>query len=250
MKHFLLGIAIIFCSQNIFSQDVNTLLKEAEKLMLLPNEKAAFLKYNDVLKQQPNNLIALTKSAELCSNIGNREANAKARDNYYKVAMSYAKTAYKLYPANDEANVAMAIAQGRIILLKSGKEKIAAVKALKMYAENATTANPKNYKAWHILGKWNYEVSSLNSLERSAAKLFYGALPSASLSNAIANYEKAKSLSNTFLLNHLELAKAYKKNGDKIKAVAELNYLLTQKNISEDDAQYKIEATTLLKKWQ
>jgi tetratricopeptide (TPR) repeat protein len=244
---FSVFFGLLFCL-NSFSQDINALLKEGERLEMLPDQKAAFLKFKEVLKVQPNNLLALTKCAELCSSIGNRETNTTNRDSYFAVALIYAKTGFKLYPESDLANVAMAITQGRIILLKSGKEKIAAVKDLKMYAEKAVSLNPNNFKAWHILGKWHYEVSNLSSFERGAAKLFYGALPSSSLASAIAYYEKAKALSITFSLNYLELAKAYKRNGEKQKAIAQLNYLLSLKNVYEDDVKIKLEAQSLLKK--
>jgi tetratricopeptide (TPR) repeat protein len=250
MKQFLVGLFIsVTIFAHAYGQDVAAILKEGDRLELVPDQKAAFLKYKEALKIQPTNLHALTKCAELCSSIGNRETTTINRDNYFAVALIYAKTAYKLYPETDAANVAMAIAQGRIILLKSGKEKIAAVKDLKMYAEKAVAVNPNNFKAWHILGKWHYEVSNLTSLERGAAKLFYGALPAASLANAITYYEKAKALSPNFVLNYLELAKAYKRNGDKAKAVAQLNFLLTLKNVVEDDMKVKTEAADLLKKW-
>ncbi len=244
---FTLIISISFVTF-AFGQDVTGILKEGDRLELVPDQKAAFLKFKEALKIQPTNLHALTKCAELCSSIGNREATTKSRDDYFAVALIYAKTAYKLYPESDVANVAMAIAQGRIILLKSGKEKIVAVKDLKMFAEKAVSVNPNNFKAWHILGKWHYEVSNLTSFERGAAKIFYGALPTASLANAIAYYEKAKTLSPNFILNYLELAKAYKRNGEKVKAIKQLNFLLTLKNIVEDDAKVKIEAGDLLKK--
>jgi tetratricopeptide (TPR) repeat protein len=234
----------------IMAQDINVVIKEADRLELVPDQKAAFLKFKEALKIQPNNLYALARCAELCSNIGNKETNVKVRDEYFSVALIYASTAYKLYPESDAANVAMAIAQGRIILLKSGKEKIAAVKDLKRYAEKAVAANPNNAKAWHILGKWNYEVSSLTSFERGAAKLFYGALPAASFANAIMYYEKAKTLSPQFLLNYLELAKAYYRYKDKVKARAQLTILLTLKNVVEDDGRVKKEAEALLKKWE
>ena len=107
----------------------------------------------------------------------------------------------------------------------------------------------RSFKAWHVLGKWNYEVSNLNVFERIGAKIVYGGLPPASLENSIACYEKAKQLSPTFTLNYLELAKAYKRNGDKQKALAQLNYLLTLRNYTEDDPRIKSEAQTLLKNW-
>ena len=193
---------------------------------------------------------ALAKCSELCSRIGGREKlNKKLRDDYYNTAIIYAKIAMRLYPDNDEANVTMAIAVGKTILLKSGKEKISAVKQLKEYAEKAIAENPDNFKAWHILGRWNYEVSNLNAIERAGAKIMYGGLPSASLKMAIKCYEKAKALSPAFAYNYLELAKAYNRNEQKTNAIAQLKILLKLKNQSEDDPRIKTEAAELLNSW-
>ena len=249
MKCIFSFLLYFLISTNIFAQDINVIIKEADRLEAAADEKAAFTKFKEVLKIQPNNLHALARCSELCSSIGNRETSTKTRDDYFKVALIYAKTAYKLYPENDDANVAMAIAIGRIILLKSGKEKITFVKELKGYADKAIAVNPKNFKAWHILGKWHYEVSNLNTFEKTAAKIMYGALPASSLSSCIASYEKAKVLNSNFVLNYLELAKAYKRNDEKVKAIAQLNYLITLPNKVQDDERIKTEARALLKKW-
>jgi tetratricopeptide (TPR) repeat protein len=249
MKLIFSFLLFIIISTNSFSQDINAIIKEADRLEAVADERAAFLKFKEVLKLQPNNLHALARAAELCSSIGNRETNTKVRDDYFNVALIYAKTAYKLYPESDAANVSMAIALGRIILLKSGKEKIVYVKELKSYSEKAIAVNPNNFRAWHILGKWHYEVSNLSAFERTAAKIFYGALPASSLANSITCYEKAKALNNNFALNYLELAKAYKRNGEKAKAITQLNYLLTLPNKVQDDEKIKGEARGLLKKW-
>ncbi len=252
MKMFLIiTVYILSVCQITVGQDVGTITREADRLEAIPDEKAAFAKFKEILKIQPTNLNALVKSSELCCRIGGREkVNLKLRDDYFSTAVIYAKTAIKLYPENDEANVAMAIAVGKSILYKSGKEKIAAVKELKAYGDKAVLLNSKNFKAWHVLGKWNYEVSNLSGIERAGAKIMYGGLPAASLKNSIACYEKAKSLSSNFILNYLELAKAYKRNGEKAKAVALLNTLLTLKNQTEDDPRIKTEAQTLLKSWK
>jgi tetratricopeptide (TPR) repeat protein len=249
MKFLYIFLFFILIAKNCFSQDIHAIIKEADRLEIVPDEKAAFIKFKEALKIQPTNLHALVKCAELCSNIGNRETNTKTRDDYYKVALIYAKTAYKLYSETDDANVTMAIALGRIILLKSGKEKIVYVKELKSYAEKAIAINPNNFRAWHILGKWHYEVSNLSAFERTAAKIVYGALPASSFTSSIACYEKAKALRNNFALNYLELAKALKRNGEKNKAISQLNYLLTLPNKVQDDEKIKGEARGLLKKW-
>jgi hypothetical protein len=250
MKLFYSFLFCLFVANSTFAQDVNAIIHEGDRLELIPDEKAAFSKFKEALKLQPNNLHALARCAELCSNIGNRETASKIRDTYFNTSLIYAKTAYKLYPESDISNVAMAIAVGRIVLQKSGKEKIASVKELKAYAEKAIAVNPKNFRAWHILGKWNYEVSNLSGLERTAAKILFGALPSASFKSSVNCYEKAKALNPGFVLNYLELAKAYKKNNEKPKAIAQLKYLITLKNAVEDDTRIKLEAQGLLKNWE
>lgn len=244
---FLLLLSTSFNS--VIAQDINSVIKEADRLEAIPDEKAAFQKFKEVLKMQPINLYALTKCSELCSRIGHREKDTKSRDNYYSAAIIYAQTALKVSPFSDEANVAMAIAVGRTVLIKSGKEKIIAVKDIKRYADIALKTNPNNFKAWHILGKWNFEVSNLNMIERSATKIFYGGLPDASLKNAIADYEKAKALSPTFMLNYLELAKAYRRNDDTKMAIAQLRKLLTLPIQTEDDPRIKAEAQKLIQDW-
>lgn len=234
---------------SLTAQDFNAIIKEADRLEALPNEKAALAQFKEALKLQPQNVHVLTKCSELCSRIGNREKNTASRDSYYAAAQTYARTALHYQPHNDEANVAMAIAIGRVALLKSGKEKISAVKDIKRYADLALKANNRNFKAWHIIGKWHYEVSNLNMMERAATKVFFGGLPPATLKESIRAYEFAKGLNPGFMLNYLELAKAYERNEEKSKALALLKIIPTLSNKTEDDPRIKAEAASLLKKW-
>jgi hypothetical protein len=249
MKLFLIICFLLTSVSPLQSQDIHGLIREADRLESIPDEKAAFSKFKVVLKLDPTNLYALTKCSELCSRIGARQPDPKSRDSYYEAAVIYAKNAMKLYPQSDEPYVVMGIAIGRTSLVKSGREKISAAKEIKQYAEMALKINPNNFKAWHILGKWNYEVSGLSMMERAAAKVFYGGLPHASLKTSIAAYEKARSLNANFLLNYLELAKAYKRNDEKQKAIALLRALLPLPSQTEDDPRIKKEAAVLIKNW-
>lgn len=246
---------IIFISTSFFTntlqaQDFNELVKEADRLEAIPNEKAALHNFKEALKLQPLNLYTLTKCSELCSRIGNREKDHKSRDSYYHAAMTYAQIAIKYHPESDESHVVMAIASGRVALTKSGKEKISFVKDIKAHADKAVKINPSNFKAWHIIGKWNYEVSNLNMLEKAATKVFYGGLPASSFKAAIEAYEKAKALNPNFALNYLELAKAYKKNNEKSKAISMLKHAQNLPVKTEDDPRIKREAAELLKSWE
>jgi tetratricopeptide (TPR) repeat protein len=250
MRYLLTTFATLWMAAAVFAQDVTALIKEAERLESIPNEMAAFNKFKEVLKAQPANLHALTKCSELCSRIGKRQPTKAAMNDYYTGAKIYAETALKLSPTSSDANCVMAIAMGRVALSKSGKEKIAAAKEIKRYAELAIKYKANNFKAWHVLGKWHYEVSNLSGLERAAAKVFFGGVPAASLKECINAYEKARALDPAFVLNYLELAKAYKRNDEKAKAISLLQTMLTLANKTEDDVLCKTEGSELLKKWQ
>jgi tetratricopeptide (TPR) repeat protein len=234
----------------VFAQpDIAFLLKEAERLEPA-NQEAAFIKYKEVIKIKPAHIRALYKCSELCSSIGNRQLTKETKIDYFKAAKIYAQTALKVDAKNAEANFAMAVAMGRMALVVGGKEKIIAVNDIKKYAELSVLYDSSNFKPYHVLGKWHYEVSSLSGFERSAAKVFYGGLPAASFKESIRFYEKSKKIAPDFLLNYLELAKAYYKNNEKAKARQLLTTLLAMPVKVQDDVPIKEEAKQLQKAWK
>jgi tetratricopeptide (TPR) repeat protein len=242
VKHlFALITCIFFYCYALTAQGVSLLQKEAEKLEATSQE-AAFKKYQEILKFDPINSNALCKSSEMCSLIGHRQVKKEDKVSYFRAARKFAEIALKINPNNAEANFAMAVSMGRMALISNGKQKIEAVNDIKKYAELAIKSDPSNFKAYHVLGRWHYEVSNLSVVERTAAKILYGGLPPASLKEAIAYYEKSMLLSPTFALNHLELAKAYNRNKQRDKAVALLKKILAMPNTQQDDARVKEEA--------
>ena len=83
------------------AQDINAMLKEGYRLEAVPDEKASFHKFKEVLKLDPTNIYALNKCSELCSRIGQRElTNIQLRKDYYTAAKIYAETALKINPNN------------------------------------------------------------------------------------------------------------------------------------------------------
>ncbi len=249
MKIFLFFITLLF-SYTLNAQDVNTLIKEGEQFEASMNDEQAIIKYKEALKLQPGNLYIICKCSELCSRIGGRNKDDKMKMiDYYTAAKVYADKAVQLDSKSSEANFVMAMIIGRTAMLKAGKEKLNSVKEIKKYAELAIKYNPDNFKAWHVLGKWFYEISILNFFERATAQIFYGTLPKASINDAISAFEKSKELNPAMLLNYLELAKAYKKNSEDGKAELLLKTMLKLPLKNEDDPRIIAEGTALLKKW-
>ena len=245
---FLSCLLSLFFSYS-FAQSFDSLYQRGIQLEQTFNEKQALIKFQEAQKLNPNHLQVLCKCSDLCSRIGAREKNEKIKLDYFNSSLFFAKKAYSISPDSDEANVEMSVAIGRIALTKSGEDKIILVKEIKTYADKAIQINPINFKAWHILGKWHYEISNLNFIEKAAIKIFYGGLPESSFKMSIKAYEKAKSINSKFCLNYLELAKAYQKNGNINQAITNLKQLLQLPNSIEDDATIKKEASDLLKKW-
>jgi tetratricopeptide (TPR) repeat protein len=251
LKFFVSVLICLFTGITAYSQDIAALIKEGNRLESVPDEKGAFHKFKEVLKLNATNIYALNKCSELCSRIGQRETvNTKLRGEYYQAAKIYAQTALKVDSKNSEANCVMAIALGRSSMSKSGRDKIDNAKEVKKYVDAAINGDAGNFKAWHVLGRWQYEISNLNSLERGLVKLFYGGLPPASLKQSIASFEKARALRPEFLLNYYEMAKAYKDNDNKAKAITYLQLLTTLPNQTEDDPAIKTRAKALIKEWQ
>jgi hypothetical protein len=240
MTRLLLLLFLVLPSRN-FGQDVNELLKQAGQLEAAFRENEAFLKYSEAVRLQPHNITALCKCSDLCCRIGNRQPSKAKKIDYFKAGRNYADAAYRLSPNNYETNIVMAFSIARMGLVEGGRQKIAAACEVKKYAENAVKIDPGNFKAYHILGKWHYEVSDLNIVEKALARWFCSDLPEASLDRSIAYYEKCRTLAPDFI------ARAYRRNGQKARAIQLLNQMMLLPDKMLDDARAKAEGRELLK---
>jgi tetratricopeptide (TPR) repeat protein len=242
---FALGLLSLRAS----AQDITALLNKATQAERAFREEEALGVYRQVLTLQPRNIVALCRCSDLSCRIGNRQGDRDKKISFFKAGYQYAQTAYRLDSTNSEADIVMAFSLGRMTLIQSGKEKVAAAVDIKRYAENAIRNDPSNFKAYHILGRWNYEVSRLNFLERAFARWFFGALPEASLSDAIRDYEKSMVLRPDFMLNYLELSKALHRDGQDVRAIQLLRQMDNLRDEMYDDRQVRAEGRKLLNDW-
>ena len=242
----ILGLILLLTPFMAPGQDVNLLLDQAARFENAFRENEALQKYAEALRLQPNNEKALCKCSELSCRIGARQDDKSKQLEYFNNAKMYATNALQLNPNSSESNLVMSFAMARIAMVSGGKEKMAAVTDVKKYAERAVQLDPQNYKAWHVLGRWQYEVSNLNGFERMIARWFYGSLPAASLKTAILYFEKSRSLMPAFILNYLELARSYRKTGERSKAIYFLKLMLPMPNQIADDARAKAEGKKML----
>ncbi|MBC8035394.1 MAG: hypothetical protein H7Y03_14695 [Chitinophagaceae bacterium] len=250
MKLLLLFFLLLSVPVSSFTQDgrVEILLRKASGLELAKKSADALSTYQEVLRVDPKNMSVLCKCSELCSIVGNHQKERATRNKYFQAARKYAELALKVNPSWSEANLVMSLAMGRAALIASGKERIIAVEDIRSYALKAVSYDSTNYKAYHILGRWCYEVSNLGFFERTAAIILYGGVPKSTFLEAIRWYEKSISLAPNFPLNYLECAKAYEKYGQVKKAISLLQKMQLMPLITEDDAEIRKEGKALLEK--
>lgn len=163
-------------------------------------------------------------------------------------AVSYARRAVEADPDDAEANLALAICYGRLAPLLDNKTKIAYSKLVKDYAEKAVALDSSNDYAYHVLGAWNYEITSLSPFLRTMVKLIYGALPTASYDAAAGYFEKAVKLAPQRVSHHIELGRTYAAMGKNDLARAELTKGLKLPSREKDDEESKASAREALKK--
>ena len=249
MSRFILSLFLLV-SLKVLSQDVSGLLRQGAQLEAQFREDGALSKYQEVLRVQPRNVQALCRCSDLSCRIGNRQPNKDKKIDFFKSGYAYAKLAYGVDSTNSEANIVMAFSLARMALIQSGKERVASANAIKWFAESSVRYDQGNYKGYHILGRWNYEVSGLSSIERTLARWFFGALLPASLDSAIHYYEKSKALKPDFLLNYYELARCYHRAGKDDKAIQQLHQLEQLKDEMYDDREVRSDARKLLQDLQ
>ncbi len=236
---------------SLFSQDVKVLLKEAENLEYNLKDNAALDKYKQLLAADPQNLTALIHVAELSCGIGGREADKKRKKALFEEAKVYADKALAVNGKSAESNYVRAVVAGKLTETETDNKKVVGyVKEIKDYADRALAINPEHARATYVLGKWHLEMVNLSWAKKAAVKVFFGGLPDATIENAIKYMERSRSLDKYFVLNHLELAKAYKYDNKPAKAIEILNLLAKLPNRTSDDAALKQEGKKMLQEIQ
>jgi tetratricopeptide (TPR) repeat protein len=246
MKKLNLILALMLLCIFSNAQTAAEFVKQAEAKFAARDEPKALDLFKNALIKDQNNVKALCGACEMCCKIGNRTIKSDDKKALFNTAKQFATKALQLEPNNAECNYMMALAMGRMALISGSKDKVAASRDIKKYADKAVALNPNYALAWHVIGKYNFEVSHLNFAEKGAANMLFGGLPAGDLKTAIACYEKCKTLDKGYNLNLLELAKCYIENKQTAAAKVVLTEIAALPLRYFDDTNYKAQAAALL----
>ena len=223
-------------------QDVSTLVRKAYQLDAQEQADAAI----DVLKQaekiSPNNPDVLIKLSQDYSDKIDAVRERSEKLHFANLCMEYAKKAVRAAPNNSDAHVCLSIAYGKMTDFTDNKTKIEYSKVVKSEAERAVELNPKNDLALFILGRWNFDMATLNPLLKGIAQALYGQLPPASKEKAIEYFERAIAAAPQRIMYHGAYAEALESAGRTQEAKAEWLKVKQLKPTDREDRKYLAEA--------
>ncbi|MFM6970462.1 MAG: tetratricopeptide repeat protein [Sediminibacterium sp.] len=250
MKKIIFFLALCFgvIVNGAKAQDIPTLLKEGLQLERSQKEVEALEKYKRILSQDPNNVTALVRAAELSTMLaGFNEKDTKSKQLFLSSAGAYAVRAYAANPKNAEAAYVMALTQAKLSDIQPDNKKlIECVRNSKIYADEALAINPGHAKANFTLGKWHMEMANLNLVKKAAVKLMYGGLPEGSMDSAVVYLEKARTQDPYFVNTYLELAKIYNQLHQPTKVIEVLTKMVKLPTRKTEDISLKAAGAQML----
>jgi len=245
---FFLALCFVTFVYSASAQDIPTLLKEGLQLERSQKEIEALEKYKLVLSQEPTNITALVRAAELSTMLaGFNEKDLKSKQLFLSSAGAYAVRAYASYPKNVDAVYVMALTQAKLSEIQPDNKKlIECVRNSKIYADEALAINPGHAKANFTVGKWHMEMANLNLVKKAAVKLIFGGLPEGSMDSAVVYLEKARTQDPYFVNTYLELAKIYNQLHQPTKVIEVLTKMVKLPTRKTEDIALKAEAAKML----
>jgi tetratricopeptide (TPR) repeat protein len=230
----------------LHAQTANDIAAEGDQLVKNLKEEDAYQKYKDALVIQPDNLHALIQCSYVASRIGSRQTDKNKAKDFFTEAQDLAGRALKVDSTSSDACLMMGIAEGRLAQTEGGKKKVEYGRDVKTYCDKAIRLDPKNYRAYHLLGVWNVEAAHMTGLERTTARVLYGGMPDATVKQALRCFEQCRAIYPGFILNYLDMAKAYKEDDQNEKALGALQTLVHLPVQTEDDPAIKAEGRKML----
>ena len=215
---------------------VRNKLFQAAALANIFKESEALGVYQEVLKINSQHYLALWQSAILSVKIGARYSDETRKSAYFDAARQYADRALALRPEGGESNYAVALALFNQATLYKAGARLEAFRDLRSHVYLATEYRPDLAEAWQLRGRWQYRLAHYNLLERLYSKLVLGGMPAGGDSReAMDDMEKALALAPQSLPLYYDLARMYKYQGRRRRAIAALVTALKIAPVTSED---------------
>jgi tetratricopeptide (TPR) repeat protein len=196
------------------------------------------------------NYEATWRAAFALLNIGKRVPDTEKsawRDSLYARAEQLARRAVDLELLDPEGHYVLGMAIGRTSLTLPVKERALVAREIRVEALKALELDPEHDGAYHVLGRWHWEIRRLSGFERFFAKNVFGAkfFDKASWEGAVENLTKAVELNPGYIYHRLKLAELLTERKRYVEARAQLEVIPTLPTTDYMDPTYREQAAQL-----
>jgi len=242
---FLCGLALGFLAPGHATELESTLAAARAAEAAFDSEQALAL-YLAADIQRPADPVILQKISRQYSDATVDEPDVAKKKRLAEQALIYAQRSRELAPTNAVSTLSLAICYGKLGLYGGVRAKIENARLVKKYAELALEQDPHYEWAYHVLGRWHYEVAQLGSTKRWLVSLIFGGLPDASTAQAVELLQRAVELAPRNSNHHIELGFAYLADHQDDLAEAEFKAGLALPSIEKHDEDAKRRARRAL----
>jgi tetratricopeptide (TPR) repeat protein len=235
----LLALALLLSFGSAQAADYDRLMAQAIQLdeQNRNAEALALLRQAEQLREPDSEHLRLI--AKQLSQLMSETPNRQERRNLGRESVDYATRSVEANPNNAMARIGLAICLGRVALYESPRTRMEYSRKLKREAELAAQLDPNIDYAWHVLGRWHYELATLNPAVRAIAQAVYGRLPDASLEQAATYLERAVRTGPPRVVHHVELGRTYLALGRTEEGRRQIERGLSLPNREKDDEETK-----------
>ncbi|XP_055342145.1 regulator of microtubule dynamics protein 3-like [Paramacrobiotus metropolitanus] len=186
--------------------------------------KATFIYGNQCLKHDVPSRIALMKEAK-----------------------QYADAARKLNNSHPDVLKWCALTTGGLARYAETTQKINYGLATRDLLQQALDLRPNDASLHHILGRWNYEISQLGWVERTAVRAIFGKYAQVTVEDAKRCFLEAEKLKpKMFKSNMYYIAKCFAQQGNKSEARKWLTEALSVERLCVEDEQCDVDIQELM----
>lgn len=221
------------------SPEVSRLIAQGDALDEKNRNREALVIYRQAeALGEPDAELLRRIAKQLAQKMSDTDSTAEKRQ-LGREALEYARRAVEADPNNAQARLSLAVCYGRLAQVEAPRTRMEYSRRIVEEATFATRLDPRLDYAWHVLGRWHYEVATLNLALRAIAQAVYGSLPDASLAQAAELLERAIRTGPPRVVHHIELGRTYAALGRTDEARAQLQKGLALPSREKDDEETK-----------
>ncbi|KAK0413804.1 hypothetical protein QR680_007002 [Steinernema hermaphroditum] len=203
------------------------------------------------LTEDKENVELLWRYAAACYKCGsklNKKEEAKKKTLYLE-GREASVAAYRLNDSHFKVLKWAAIVSGELSDMLGMKERIEEGYKFKEYLDKALAIDYNESSLFHMRGRFAFSVANLSWLERKAAAAFFAEPPTATIDEALKDFEECEKLEDgAWLENNLYLAKCYLQKGNKDSGIKYLKLAVEMEADDDGERDLQAEAKKLLEK--